>query len=688
MSEENIKLTVAICTHNRGHLLEPLINSLLIQYRINPINILVVDNSTTPEDKHAAEILSDINHVDVIFSYPPGLSNARNTAIKHCGTEIIAFIDDDAFPINNWSEEVYKPFENPNVGFVAGPIIPIWPEQGKPDWIPENYIGCLSVLDLGPADKILEKHEYAYGANMAFRLSALQNTDGFNVSLGRTGNKTLLSNEEIDVQDSIRKQGYSGFYSCDAAVHHMVEENRLSRHWFLSRMAWQSVSIAYQNNNINQKKMLSELQMAADKCGLGSVPSALLNEFDPDKFGNHLNFVRLLFSYLLQANLMKDDVNYTSTHIQKASELKNNNQMEDYILSAAVPLNTKYLFYDSRPGHHYLYNLYGEVPDSELIISELNQWEMQDGKDMNFIKHSIIPNIKAVIFLTLDPYIYGPNFDHFYRMVKHQSTLRKIFGILHRAPDNAQQIEHLTRTTPYIRFIVLSESLMNRINELSHTRNTCFLPHHAVLEHFFVKKESARKRHKLPDDRIIISMLGEIREGKGINRLIDSLAYFPDDLKEKVLFLVVGNAKDVDPTEITKLFKKHGIPARIISEHVTNNYKLVTDPELAEYVSASDIGLLLFEKSQKSCMSGIMPNYIMNDIPIISSHNSIVGEFILDNDIGWTTDISDPKKLADTISDAVNNITSNNTNGLGFNRIKQSISSAFVIDRLKSFLNA
>ena len=409
MSEEKIRLTVAICTHNRGHLLEPLINSLLIQYRINPINILVVDNSTNPEDKHAATILSDINHVNVIYSHPPGLSNARNTAIKHCETEIIAFIDDDAFPINNWSEEVCKPFENPEVGFVAGPIIPIWPEQGKPEWIPEKYVGCLSVLDLGPADKTLEEYEYAYGANMAFRLSALQSTDGFDVSLGRTGNKTLLSNEEVDVQDSIRKQGYTGFYSCDAAVQHMVEENRLSRHWFLSRMAWQAVSVAFQNNNIDQKRMLSELQQAADKCGLSTVPSALLNEFDPDRFGNHLNFVRLLCSYLLQANLMKDDSIGNSSRIQQETALSDKNQLDIYIPSAAVPLNTRYLFFDGRPGHHYLYDLYGELPDTELVISERKQWEMQHGKDMIFLENSVIPNIKAIIFITLDPYIYGPN---------------------------------------------------------------------------------------------------------------------------------------------------------------------------------------------------------------------------------------------------------------------------------------
>ena len=686
MSEEKIKLTVAICTYNRGHLLEPLINALLIQYRNNPINILVIDNSTTPEDKHAAEVLSDINHVNVIYSYPPGLSNARNTAIKHCETEIIAFIDDDAFPINNWGEEVCKPFENPEVGFVAGPIIPIWPEQGKPEWIPEKYVGCLSVLDLGPADKILEQHEYAYGANMAFRLSALQNTDCFNVSLGRTGNRTLLSNEEIDVQDNIRKQGYAGYYSCNAAVHHLVEENRLSRHWFLSRMAWQAVSIAFQNNHIDQKKMLSELQQAADKCGLGSVPSALLNEFDPDKFGNHLNFVRLLFTYLLQANLMKDDSNSKSSRIQHETVLSDNDQLESYIPSAAVSLSTRFLFFDGRPGHHYLYNLYGEIPDSELVISESNQWKIQHGKDMIFLENSVIPNIKAIIFLTLDPYIYGPNFNHFYQMIKHQSARRKVFGILHRAPETTQQIEHLTRTTPYVSFIALNESLRDHINDLTRSTNTHFLPHHAVLEHFFVNRETARRCYKLPDNRIIISMLGEIREGKGINRLLDALVHFPEEVKMKVLFLIVGNAKDVDPEQIRKLFKKYGIQARIVSERVTNDYKLVSDPELAGYVSASDIGLLLFEKSQKTCMSGILPNYVMNDIPIISSHDSIVGQYIQNNGLGWTTDISNPNNLAEAFSDAVSSLSGKNNN-FGFERIKEIISHTSVLDSFKAILD-
>ena len=189
-------------------------------------------------------------------------------------------------------------------------------------------------------------------------------------------------------------------------------------------------------------------------------------------------------------------------------------------------------------------------------------------------------------------------------------------------------------------------------------------------------------------------MLGEIREGKGINRLLDALVHFPEEIKLKAIFLIVGNAKDVDPEKMRKLFKKHGVQAHIVSERVTNDYKLVSDPELAEYVSASDIGLLLFEKSQKSCMSGILPNYIMNDIPIFSSHDSIVGEFVEAYrtsmnacDIGWTSNISDPAKLAKTLSYAINYLSDNKNVEFDFIRIKQIICYSSVLGMLDSIIN-
>lgn len=300
------QLTVAICTHNRGQLLKPLIDKLLLQRQKSYFDILLVDNSTNEEDKIVVDEISKISEVSVIYSSPPSLSIARNIAYENCNTEVVAYIDDDAMPFDGWSESICAPFQDKEVGFVAGPIIPIWPKGGRPDWVPEQFIGCLTVLNLGAADKKLEDYEHAYGANMAFRVSALKEASGFNTSLGGAGGNTLLSNEEVEVQDKLRKRNFIGFYANKASVHYLVEPERLIRHWFLSRMAWHGVSTALQDIQLDQHALLYELKKAAEKCGLNNLPALLLNKSESEAFGDVLELVRAVFTYLLRAKSMSD----------------------------------------------------------------------------------------------------------------------------------------------------------------------------------------------------------------------------------------------------------------------------------------------------------------------------------------------------------------------------------------------
>jgi GT2 family glycosyltransferase len=54
---------------------------------------------------------------------PIGPSEKRDLALEHCRGEILAFIDDDAYPVRDWLKNAVSYFENPQVAAVGGPAV-------------------------------------------------------------------------------------------------------------------------------------------------------------------------------------------------------------------------------------------------------------------------------------------------------------------------------------------------------------------------------------------------------------------------------------------------------------------------------------------------------------------------------------------------------------------------------------
>ncbi|MCX6000368.1 MAG: glycosyltransferase, partial [Chloroflexi bacterium] len=61
--------------------------------------------------------------VRVIPTGPVGPSEKRDLALNHASGEILAFIDDDAYPAKSWLKEAVKHFQDDNVAAVGGPAV-------------------------------------------------------------------------------------------------------------------------------------------------------------------------------------------------------------------------------------------------------------------------------------------------------------------------------------------------------------------------------------------------------------------------------------------------------------------------------------------------------------------------------------------------------------------------------------
>jgi glycosyltransferase involved in cell wall biosynthesis len=240
-----MKVTVAICTHNRAKDTGEAIESILTQnFDKKEIEIIVVDNRSTD---HTAQVVNDLSRrhgprVRYILEDKLGLSVARNTAIREANGEFILFLDDDALASSHWVRHIVDVFErDPAIGCVGGKIDPIW-ETEEPDWIPEEYRAVFTILDYSNGVKEMPSPSIPYGANVAFRMSVFNHIKPFREDLGRVGTN-LLSSEESELIARLREK-YKVYYTSYASVRHKISKERTTKKWFLKRIFWQGVSDA------------------------------------------------------------------------------------------------------------------------------------------------------------------------------------------------------------------------------------------------------------------------------------------------------------------------------------------------------------------------------------------------------------------------------------------------------------
>lgn len=240
------KITAVICTYNRYDLLDKAITSCVEQsLRPQEYEIIVVDNSPfSPKAAQCSEKYRSCPHLRYLIEKTPGLSNARNVAAKEADSPLVAYLDDDAIADHRWLENVVSAFDKfgPEAGIVGGRIDPIW-DVPRPRWLPDELLGVLTVVNWGGSMRVAKEGEWIAGANISFRVSALEEAGGFNVALGRNGDGTiLLSNEESALVEKLKALGYKLIYAPEARVDHLVEQKRLAPEWIRRRQAWQAVS--------------------------------------------------------------------------------------------------------------------------------------------------------------------------------------------------------------------------------------------------------------------------------------------------------------------------------------------------------------------------------------------------------------------------------------------------------------
>jgi glycosyltransferase involved in cell wall biosynthesis len=246
----NVSVVISVFSIDRAKDVVACIESLKKQ-TVLPKEIIVVLDPNNNLVSYYKKLLD--SSVKLVVSDTFGLSAARNTGIKNCSSELIAFIDDDAVADKNWLRHLVSNFGNSLIIGVGGHIIPVWPNK-NPTWLPEELywiVGC-SYKGL-PKKKASIRNPI--GCNMAFRRSVFENAGFFSTHMGRIGS-VLMGHD--DTEFGIRATGKlpetTIIYDPQAIVYHRVSPNRVNLTYVVRRSYSEGFSKAFiSNNNLNKK---------------------------------------------------------------------------------------------------------------------------------------------------------------------------------------------------------------------------------------------------------------------------------------------------------------------------------------------------------------------------------------------------------------------------------------------------
>jgi glycosyltransferase involved in cell wall biosynthesis len=236
------KITVAICTWNRANLLDQTLTSLrqMIVPEGTEWELLVVNNNCTDETDTVVARHSEDLPLRLIHEARKGKSNAANTAMDAATGDLILWTDDDVLVSPDWLARFAEAARrHPRAAVFGGVIEPWFPVPPDHDMVEAFSILASGFcgLDHGDEERPLSPEQPLFGANMAFRLSAIAGTR-FDPTLGPTPG-TLRANgkvihfsmgfgEETSFIRTVRERGGECMWVPSMKVRHYVDPRRMS----------------------------------------------------------------------------------------------------------------------------------------------------------------------------------------------------------------------------------------------------------------------------------------------------------------------------------------------------------------------------------------------------------------------------------------------------------------------------
>jgi GT2 family glycosyltransferase len=206
------RISVVVCTFNGSKTLSECLEGLLrLEYpdfEVIVVNDGSVDSTAKIADSYGYRVITTENR---------GLASARNTGLAAATGDIVAYIDDDAYPDPHWLRYLAATFTSTQHVGVGGPNI------GPPD--DGSIAQCVAHSPGNPVHVLLSdtEAEHIPGCNMAFRKSALESIGGFDTQF-------RIAGDDVDACWRLQQKGWTLGFNAGAMVWHH-RRNSIRAYW-------------------------------------------------------------------------------------------------------------------------------------------------------------------------------------------------------------------------------------------------------------------------------------------------------------------------------------------------------------------------------------------------------------------------------------------------------------------------
>lgn len=216
-SDMKLSTTVVVITWNRPMFLRETLRCLAIQTTI-PDQVLVVDAS---EGGASARVADEFPTVTLVkFRQGAGrMTRSRNEALLHATGDVIAYIDDDAYPRPDWLAGLLDAFVDVTVAAVAGRTCngALGEESDGIDAIGRMTSDGSLTGNFGCDPGAVVDIDHGIGANMSFRREVLAHLGGFRDDYPGTALR-----EDTDIFLRLRALGLRAVFTPLAVVDHVA----------------------------------------------------------------------------------------------------------------------------------------------------------------------------------------------------------------------------------------------------------------------------------------------------------------------------------------------------------------------------------------------------------------------------------------------------------------------------------
>jgi glycosyltransferase involved in cell wall biosynthesis len=222
-------ISVCICTYKRPKMLARALDGAVTQLTDSAftLEVVIVDNDEMRSAQELADMFQRREKWKIIYDCEPekNIALARNRTIRNASGNLIAFIDDDEFPAENWLQKMHQCIKDYRADGVLGPVLPSFP-PGAPKWLaksglcerPRNVTGSPArIEDLRTGNALVKRDVFEKDAKW------------FDPALGLTG-----GSDGVFLWEQIQR-GRTFVWCDEAIVSEIVPEERWTARFYLRR---------------------------------------------------------------------------------------------------------------------------------------------------------------------------------------------------------------------------------------------------------------------------------------------------------------------------------------------------------------------------------------------------------------------------------------------------------------------